>query len=65
MLHAKVPCVISTDEEVFFEHTNNSPEDDEFDAIVSCVEEALQDDNFQSLLSAFYQDNCGMFIITL
>jgi hypothetical protein len=44
---------------VFFEHTNSSPEDEEFDAIVSALEEILLDDAFQNQLSAFYQDNCG------
>jgi hypothetical protein len=47
------------DEEVFFEHSSNSPEDDEFDAIVSCLEEILQDDAFQNTLNQFYNDNCG------
>jgi len=49
------------DEEVFFEHSSNSPEDDEFDSIVSCLEEILQDDSFQSMLTKFYQDNCENF----
>jgi hypothetical protein len=49
-------------EEVLFEHTNSSPEDEEFDAIVSALEEILLDDNFQTQLSSFYQNNCGMLI---
>lgn len=49
------------DEEVFFEHNNSSPEDEEFDTIVSALEEILQDDGFQALLNSFYQDNCGSF----
>jgi hypothetical protein len=49
----------TTDEEVFFEHTNSSPEDEEFDAIVSALEEILLDDAFQTQLTSFYQDNCG------
>lgn len=52
------PC-FATDEEVFFEHNNSSPEDEEFDTIVSALEEILQDDSFQALLNSFYQDNCG------
>jgi hypothetical protein len=47
------------DEEVFFEHNNTSPEDAEFDAIVTCLEEILQDEKFQGLLTKFYKDNCG------
>ncbi len=46
-------------EEVFFEHNNSSPEDEEFDTIVGALEEILQDDGFQGLLNAFYTDNCG------
>mmetsp|Transcript_21588 Transcript_21588/g.37298 ORF Transcript_21588/g.37298 Transcript_21588/m.37298 type:complete len:192 (-) Transcript_21588:61-636(-) len=49
------------DEEVFFEHNNSSPEDEEFDTIVSALEEILQDDGFQALLNSFYQDNCDKF----
>mmetsp|Transcript_87725 Transcript_87725/g.171569 ORF Transcript_87725/g.171569 Transcript_87725/m.171569 type:complete len:175 (+) Transcript_87725:149-673(+) len=49
------------DEEIFYEHTNSSPEDEEFDAIVSALEEILQDDSFQSELSSFYQNNCDKF----
>lgn len=51
--------VLLTDEEVFFEHTNSTPEDEEFDAIVSALEEILQDDAFQAQLSSFYQNHCG------
>lgn len=46
-------------EEVFFEHNNSSPEDEEFDTIVGALEDILQDDGFQGLLNAFYTDNCG------
>lgn len=49
------------DEEVFFEHNSNTAEDNEFDAIVSSLEDILLDDNFQSLLSQFYQNNCGQY----
>lgn len=48
-----------TDEEVFFEHNNSSPEDEEFDAIVGALEEILQDDAFQTQLNSFYVNNCG------
>lgn len=51
-----------TDEEVFFEHNNSSPEDEEFDTIVSALEEILQEDGFQALLNSFYQDNCGSLL---
>ncbi|KAJ1420682.1 hypothetical protein B484DRAFT_128666 [Ochromonadaceae sp. CCMP2298] len=48
-------------EEVFFEHSSNSPEDDEFDAVVSCLEEVVQDDSFQNTLNQFYHDHCESF----
>lgn len=47
------------DEEIFFEHNNTSPEDDEFDAIIGCLEELLQEESFQALLNGFYQEHCG------
>ena len=50
---------ITVDEEVFFEHNNSSPEDVEFDNIVSALEDIIQDDAFQAMLSTFYNDNCG------
>lgn len=57
--HTNVVHFTFIDEEVFFEHTNSSPEDEEFDAIVAALDEILLDDAFQNQLTSFYQDNCG------
>lgn len=48
------------DEEILFEHTNSTAEDEEFDASVKYLEELLLDEHFQSMLESFYESNCGI-----
>ena len=47
------------EEEINYEHTSNSAEDNEFDSIVTCLEEIVQDENFMNMQSTFFEQNCG------
>ena len=51
---------LTLDEEIIFEHTNSTAEDEEFDASVRYLEELLLDEQFQSMLESFYESNCGI-----
>ena len=48
-------------EEIYFEHRSKTVDEDEFDQIVSCLEEILFDDSFMSEQSAFFEQHCDIF----
>ena len=48
-------------EEIYFEHRSKTVDDDEFDQIVSCLEEILFDDTFMREQSDFFEQHCDIF----
>lgn len=48
-------------EETFFEHTSKTTEDDEFDSIISSLEELLFNEEFMDEQSSFFEKNCEVF----
>lgn len=48
-------------DEIYFEHNSKSAEEDEFDLIISCLEEILFDDEFMTEQSNFFERNCSVF----
>ena len=48
-------------EEIYFEHSSKTADEDEFDLIVSCLEEILFDDSFMKEQSDFFEQHCEIF----
>ena len=48
-------------EEIYFEHCSKTADEDEFDLIVSCLEEILFDDSFMKEQSDFFEQHCDIF----
>lgn len=49
------------DVEILVEHQSESKEDDEFERIISELENLLFDDKFTTTLNSFYNKNCDIF----
>jgi ADP-ribosylation factor 2-binding protein len=49
------------EEEILVEHQSESKEDDEFERIITELENLLFDDKFTTTLNSFYDKNCDIF----
>jgi hypothetical protein len=53
------------DEEVNIVHVSRTAEENEFDTIVTALEELLLDDGFQEMQSRFCERHCGKCLFSL
>jgi hypothetical protein len=56
---------IFLDEEVNIVHVSRTAEENEFDTIVTALEELLLDDGFQDMQSRFCERHCGKCLFSL
>lgn len=49
------------DDEIIYQHTSESKEDDEFDAIITVLESIVFDEKFNASLDAYYAEHCDVF----
>jgi hypothetical protein len=58
-------CNVVLEEDVNYEHVSRTAEDNEFDTIVTTLEQLLLDPSFQEMQNRFGERHCGKLVAYL